>query len=232
MFLKNCECCGIQIKAKSKSKKFCSRSCILKKYFENPEKRIARQNYQKEYCNEPENKKRLKEWQKNYRQRSDIKEKHRVLAVTKYRERRKKYWEDYGKRPEVRARINQRDRNRRKIDKGYVIMDRLRRSLNHAFTKYSKTGKIMNSKKYGIDWEKVIESLKPFPENLQNFEIDHIIPLCKFDLTKNSEIIEAFSPSNLQWLTIEENRRKSGKILKEMEIIKSMKLSEGLEILK
>lgn len=70
----------------------------------------------------------------------------------------------------------------------------------------------MDSKKYGLDWEKVIQELKPFPKDIKNFEIDHILPLHSFDLNKFEEIKKAFDPSNLQWLTIEENRKKSGKI--------------------
>ena len=101
----------------------------------------------------------------------------------------------------------------RRIDQGFATEDRLRRSLHHAMTKYSKTGKIMSSKKYGINWKEIIESLKPFPENLKNFEIDHIIPLHTFNLTDEREVKIAFSPSNLQWLPKEENRRKGGKIL-------------------
>ena len=211
--MKNCEVCGIKIKAKLEKKRFCSRACQLKKYFENPEKREERREYNKAYRNKPENKRKLKEWRKNYLQKPEIKEKNRMLAVTKYRERRKKYWEEYGKRPEVRSRINEKDRVRRKIDKKYAIANRLRRSLNHALTKYSKTGKIMNSKKYGIKWEKIINSLEPFPEDIENYEIDHIKPLHSFNLENKEEIEKAFNSLNLQWLTIEENRKKSGKII-------------------
>jgi hypothetical protein len=143
----------------------------------------------------------------------ELKERHRILAVTKYREKRKEYWKEYGKRLNVRERINKKDRLRREMDKEYAIEDRLRRSLNHALNKYSKTGKIMSSKKYGIDWKEIIENLKPFPENLKNFEIDHIIPLHTFNLTNKEEVKKAFSPLNLQWLPKEENRRKGGKIL-------------------
>lgn len=214
MFLKNCESCGIEIKAKLKSKRFCSRSCLLKKYFEDPNNKKARREYNKKYVNDPENKERLKELRKKYRQRPDIKEKNRLLAVTKYRERRRKYDKEYRKRPEVKLRVNFKDRIRRRVDKKYAIIDRLRRSLNHAFAKYSKTGKIMNSKKYGIDWRKVIKSLKPFPDDLNNFEIDHIAPLYSFNLDNPKEVKKAFSPSNLQWLTIEENRIKGRKIIK------------------
>src|SRR3989344_1132962 len=102
---------------------------------------------------------------------------------------------------------------RRQTDINFLIRNRLRRSLNHALTKYSKTGKIMSSKNYGIDWKEIIESLKPFPIDLKKFEIDHIIPMHTFDLTNPEEVKKAFSPSNLQWLTIKENREKSGKIV-------------------
>lgn len=222
MIVKKCEFCGTNFKAKLEKKRFCSRSCLLKKYFEDPKKREERKEYHRNYLNNSKNKNRLKEWRKNYRQRPDIKEKNRILAVTKYRERRKKYWEDYGKRLEVRSRINEKDRIRRKIDKKYAIMDRLRRSLNHALTKYSKSGKIMNSKKYGIDWKKVVSNLKPFPKNIKRYEIDHIKPLHSFNLENKEEIKKAFDPSNLQWLTIEENRKKSGKIIYDNDDLKSL----------
>ena len=210
MILKKCEFCGGGIKTKYITKRFCDAICQRKHYNRRPE---IKEKYRL----------RIKEYRISH---PEWKEKHRILAGTKYREKRREYWKDYGRRLEVRARINEKDRMRRKVDKEYVIADRLRRSLNHAMNKYSKTGKIMSSKKYGIYWEEIIESLKPFPENLMNFEIDHIIPLCKFDLTKNEEIKKAFSPSNLQWLTKEENRRKSAKILIEKSSVNKHLLGE------
>jgi hypothetical protein len=192
---KICEFCKKQIDDNSKAKRFCGILCQRKHYNRRPEiKKKARIRMQEYRRTHPE-------W----------KIRHRILASTKYREKRAIYWKEYGKRPEVRIRINSKDRLRRKIDKKYAITDRLRRSLSHALSKYSKDGKIMSSSKYGIDWREIIESLKPFPENLKDFEIDHILPLCSFDLTNVEEIKKAFSPSNLQWLTREENRRKSGK---------------------
>lgn len=169
--------------------------------------------YNKEHHDNPENKKRLKKWREKYRQKPEVKERNRILAVTKYKEKRRAYWKDYGKRPEIRDKINEKDRIRRRIDKQYAIIDRLRRSLNHALTKYTKTGKIMSSKKYGIDWKEVINRLKSFPENIEDYEIDHITPLHSFNLEDYNEIKKAFAPSNLQWLTIKENRTKGGKII-------------------
>lgn len=48
---------------------------------------------------------------------------------------------------------------------------------------------------------------------MENYEIDHIIPLYSFDLNDSNQIQKAFSPKNLQWLTREENRKKLGKII-------------------
>jgi hypothetical protein len=222
MIIKTCEFCGIKFEAKLEKRRFCNRNCQLKKYFEDSENRIRRKEYNMQYQSNLENKIRLKKLRKEYLQRPEVKEKNRILAATKHREQRREYWKDYGKRPEVRSRINEKDRIRREVDKKYAIMDRLRRSLNHAFSKYSKTGKIMSSKKYGINWEKVIDGLKPFPENIKNFEIDHIQPLHSFNLENKEEIKKAFDSSNLQWLTINENRRKSGKIIQNYNETKSL----------
>src|SRR3989344_3003569 len=52
-------------------------------------------------------------------------------------------------------------------------------------------------------------------EYWKDYEIDHIIPLRTFKLTNPNEVKKAFNPSNLQWLTIEENRKKSGKVIQE-----------------
>jgi len=208
MILKKCEYCGNLIKAKTIRKRFCNPLCQRKHYNRLPEIR-------KKY------KRRMRAFRKN---NPEWREKNRILAVTRYKEQRQKYWKDYGKRPEVRKRINSRDKERRKIDKEYVVRDRLRRSLHHAMKKYSKTGKIMCSKKYGINWKEIIESLKPFPEKIEKFEIDHIFPLWKFELTKNEEVKKVFAPSNLQWLTKEENRKKGGKILKDIKTLNNIDL--------
>lgn len=197
--IKKCEFCGRKIETERITKRFCNRICQHKDYMRRPEIREKNRIKMKEYRREHP------EW----------KERHRILAITKHREQRAEYWKEYSKKPEVRDRIREKERLRRKTDAEFAIADRLRRSLNHALTKYSKNGKIMSSKKYGISWKEVIESLKPFPENLKNFEIDHIIPLHTFNLTKIEEVRKAFHPSNLQWLTLEENRRKSGKIMEE-----------------
>ena len=69
----------------------------------------------------------------------------------------------------------------------------------------------MPSKKYGINYKAIIEHLKPFPENISEFHIDHIKPLCSFNLEDPEEIKIAFAPENHQWLTIQENLSKGGR---------------------
>ena len=197
MIIKKCKFCQTNIKTEFKSKEFCDSICQRKHYNRRPEIK-------------EKNRIRIKEYRKTH---PEWKEKHRILAVTRYREKRAKYWKVYGKRPEVRSKIRKKESLRRKIDLEFAITDRLRLSLNHALSKYSKTGRIMSSRKYGINWQEIINSLKPFPENLSNFEIDHIIPLHTFNLTKPTEVKRAFAHSNLQWLTKEENRKKSGKLI-------------------
>ena len=43
------------------------------------------------------------------------------------------------------------------------------------------------------------------------WEIDHIKPICKFDLSNEGEMKKCFHFSNTQPLTRDENREKSGK---------------------
>ena len=199
MYVKKCEFCNKYIKTKIERKRFCNNICQRKHYNSKPEiKKI--------------NRIRTREYRRNH---PEWRERHRILAITKHRKKRAEYWKDYAKRPEVKKRIRGKEMWRRRTDLEFAVRDRLRRSLHHALTKYTKTGKIMSSRKYGIDWKEVIKSLKPFPKNISDYEIDHIIPLRTFKLTNPNEVKKAFNPSNLQWLTIEENRKKSGKVIQE-----------------
>jgi len=59
-----------------------------------------------------------------------------------------------------------------------------------------------------INRKEIIKHLRPFPKEMQQYEIDHIIPISNFDLTKKEDIIKAFSPENHQWLQKWENRIK------------------------
>lgn len=189
-----------------------------KKYQQENKEKIKKQR--EEYLQRPEVKQKAKEYRqknkekyrensKEYRQRPEV-----IVRNKKYsqenKERANERARKYSQRPEVKKRINKNKRQRIKNDIAWAIQLRISCVLRQALRNFTKTGKIKKSKDYGIDWEAVIEHLKPFPEDLSKFHIDHIIPLCSFDLTNPEEIKRAFAPENHQWLTAQENMIKGG----------------------
>ena len=96
---------------------------------------------------------------------------------------------------------------------GNRVKINLRSRFKNALYHYSKTGKLLSSKQCGIDYYKIMEHLKPFPNNIKDYHIDHIKPLCSFDFNDIEQIKIAFAPENHQWLTKEENMKKGGRIL-------------------
>jgi hypothetical protein len=191
-----CEFCKKDLSSLGVERRFCGALCQRKHYNRRPEIR--------EKC-----RLRVREYRRTH---PEWREKHRILQ-SKYKEKRKLYRSGYFKRPEVKAKMRDRARVLRKNNPNFAIAERLRKSLRHALTKYSDNGKMMSSKRYGINWKEVIEHLKPFPINIEDYEIDHIIPLHTFNLTDIKEVKRAFSPENLQWLTKYENRSKGGRII-------------------
>jgi hypothetical protein len=113
--------------------------------------------------------------------------------------------------------INIKKKQRMKVDKEFKTRSILRTNFSNSLKRYTSLGKIQKSSKYGFDMEKVIQHLKPFPEDIFYYHIDHIRPLHTFkfqnkDGTQNiEEIKKAFSPKNLQWLPCSENQSKGGK---------------------
>jgi len=105
------------------------------------------------------------------------------------------------------------NRIRAATDECFKIKRLLRSRMCDAFKKYSIKGKIMSSKKYGVDFQAIFEYLGPCPGNRGDYHIDHIIPLCSFNFDDPSQVKLAFAPQNHQWLTKEENMKKGSKIL-------------------
>lgn len=108
--------------------------------------------------------------------------------------------------------IKAKKRQRFKQDNEFAIKIRLASCLYSALKRFTKLGKITSSIKYGIDYGAIIEHLKPFPKDISNYHIDHIKPLCSFNLNKKEEVKMAFDKGNLQWLLAKENRIKNGKV--------------------
>lgn len=184
-------------------------------YYNNLEKqRIRSKNYNqknklKEKLHKREyykkNKEKISQRTKKYRDRHKIKLK---VYHKNYYEKNKKKLQDNRKK-------------RQKIDKEFLISCRLHALLGNVFRNFIKTGKVYSSKKYGINYKEIIEHLKPFPEDLSKYHIDHIRPICSFkfvnpdDSTNLEEVKKAFAPENHQWLTAEENMSKASRDKKE-----------------
>ncbi|MFA5048413.1 MAG: hypothetical protein WC516_05330 [Patescibacteria group bacterium] len=76
---------------------------------------------------------------------------------------------------------------------------------------YSTEVKKYSSRKYGINYYKIVEFLGDCPGNWEDYQIDHIFPVSAFDFNDLEQIKIAFSPENHRWLKKEENLSKSNK---------------------
>jgi len=186
-----------------------------------------RSNYDKKYYEK--NKRKIKKYLKNYYQQNKEKIKAKSRARHKiFREEIKKNKKIYCQKNKEKLSLMKRKwklKNKKKMldwEKGYNIKKRkedpnfnmkhrLRSRLNVVLKKYGKRKKFPASK-YGIDYEKIINHLKPFPKNIHEFHVDHIKPLCTFDLTDPIQIKKAFAPQNHQWLLACDNLKKGGRL--------------------
>ncbi len=132
-------------------------------------------------------------------------------------DRIKEYQREY--KIDNRDRRNTLNRDKMKMDSEYRARCLLRGRFLKAVKHYTKTGKIRKSKDYGIDYDKIINHLKPFPADTSLYHIDHIKPLRSFNLEDPDEIKKAFAPENHQWLLAEENLKKGGKLEEQEELL-------------
>jgi|WetSurMetagenome_2_1015567.scaffolds.fasta_scaffold03042_6 hypothetical protein len=107
------------------------------------------------------------------------------------------------------------DSNRRKKDPMFVLIGRVRNRINYSIKNKSNS----SQKLIGCTWEflhNYLES-KFLPgmswENRSKWHIDHIRPLCSFDLTDPVQQKEACHYTNLQPLWATDNLRKGRKCL-------------------
>lgn len=84
----------------------------------------------------------------------------------------------------------------------------LRTRLNESFRRFSRNGKKTSSKKYGVDFQKIIDHIGPCPGPRDQYHVDHIIPISLFDHDDVEQVLLAWAPKNHQWLTVTENRAK------------------------
>ena len=106
---------------------------------------------------------------------------------------------------------------RRKIDKQFRLKKTLRSRLGHAIKGNFKAGSAVGDLGCSIEFFKQYLESKFQPGMTWNnwsrtgWHIDHIIPLCKFDLSNEVELKKACHYSNMQPMWREDNLRKSGK---------------------
>jgi hypothetical protein len=185
----------------------------MKLYAQRKEVKIRRKEYMKNYhktyeeTNKDKISKRKKEQYKNNKEQMDKKH-------NEWKKNNKDKWnkykiEYYNKNKDKIIAYGYRWEKDMKIKSiEFRIMKSLRDRLKEAFRKYSKFGKIMTSREYGIDYKLIIEHLKPFPKDRNLYHIDHIKPLCSFDLTNPEEVKKAMAPDNFRWLLAKDNLHK------------------------
>ena len=192
----------------------------MKEYYQRNKEKIV--EWKKKYYQR--NKEKILKQSKEYGQRPEVKARRRELiqrpeVKAKVKSRMKEYHKEYYQKPEVKAKVKSRMKeylkeylkNRYSQDKNFNIQIRLRSLLGRALKRYTKTGKITSASKYGINYKAIIKHLKPFPEDISKCHVDHIKPLCSFNLEDPEEIKKAFAPENHQWLTAQENMVKGGR---------------------
>jgi len=199
--MKKCGVCGIEkdIKDFSKQKNQLSHRCKLctsdynKKYYQKNQSKLKERTQQ--FRNQ--NPEYMKKWRQDNKQKV---------------QQQKRDWLNKN-----RTLINEKERNKRKINPAYKIKKNLRRRVNQVITRNDKSNTTMNL--IGCSIYELLQHLEnQFTDgmswdNYGKWHIDHIKPCASFDLTNPEEQKKCFHYSNLQPLWAADNIRKSDKVL-------------------
>jgi hypothetical protein len=185
----------------------------MKEYYQENKKQILERNKQWREKNKKQilKKKKEKYWKNREVYLKRMKEnwkKNGTNYLEDGRIRHKIWYEE--NRSLALKKISEYQKIKKKQDPNFKLMRNLRRLLNQSINYYERKGIILKSKKYPIDFQSIIDYLSPFPDR-KIFQIDHIKPLCSFDLTDPEQIKIAFSPENHQWLLAQDNLKKGRK---------------------
>ncbi len=177
----------------------------VKRWRENNKEK--RDKYIKEYEKRPEVIKKRKDWYQKIKSDERFKERRRInqrkyVSQDRVKIMYKSYMKEYG---------NIYAKKRRAEDEYFRRVERLRNRFTSAILRVFKGIKLRKSSSYGIDFHKIAKHLGECPGKKEDYHIDHIKPICSFDLTKDSEVRKAFAPENHQWLTKKENQKKGGR---------------------
>jgi len=152
----------------------------------------------------------VEKFNRSSRDRSGLQPKCKICDVGYYRDNRVKIIEQH----------NEYAKNKRKVDPNFKSKINLRRATLRLFKmarkrKSERTLKILGVSSYEDALNRLLKTM-PEGYTLQDFldgklVIDHKIPLAWFDLTIESELMEAGNINNLQLLTAQDNLTKSAK---------------------
>jgi len=219
-----CKWCKIEIENnKNNFKNWCNRKCWRKEYYY----RNRKTNIEKTRKWVLNNKEKVKAYKKEL-YRTSGKQKERILLsendrrinkreyCRKYNQtpQRVKYNHDRRRLPEVRKYMREHWKKWAKKNKEQLrIRSRLQNRL-HYYLKRIRLNPDYDIKEVARDKISLSSVAKYLLERLpedfykKNYHIDHIIPLCAFDLTKEEQLKEAFSLENHQWLLAIDNLKK------------------------
>jgi DNA modification methylase len=148
----------------------------------------------------------LKKYSKSYW------EKNKEVLNKKNKQRNIENWKTRTpeQKEEYRLHKNIWEKNKKKEDIQFAVKKRLRLRVWQSFKGIRK----QTSDELGIDYDDIVKHLNKtlpidYKLNPSKYEIDHIIPLCSFDLTNSEEAKKAFAPNNHQWLLAEDNAKKT-----------------------
>jgi hypothetical protein len=199
--MKKCGVCGIEknIKDFSKQKNQSSYRCkqctsdYNRKYYQKNQSKLKEKTQQFR----TENPEYMKQWRQNNKQKI---------------QKQKRDWLNKN-----RTLINEKERNKRKINPAYKIKKNLRRRVNQVITRNDKSNSTMNL--IGCSIYELLQHIeKQFTDgmswnNYGQWHIDHIKPCASFDLTDTEQQKRCFNYTNLQPLWAVDNIRKSDKVL-------------------
>jgi hypothetical protein len=194
----------------------------MKKYGignEEKTKKYRKKHYEQ---NKEEMKERSKEYRKSHKEYykkigKTYWENNKETLNEKNKQRNRKNWKlrTLEEKERYRTHKNTYEKRKRVEDLQWAIKKRLRLRVWQAFRGIRKD----SSDEMGINYNLIIEHLKKttpsdYVVDPSKYAIDHIIPLCSFDLTNREEVKKAFAPENHQWLLFEENSRKVAEDIK------------------
>lgn len=154
-----------------------------------------------------------------YKHYHEVRKIEKANYYKKYREKNKEYFNNYSHNHyhSNKELYREWEKNRLANDKEFRLKKNIGARINGALNTYNTLKKDRTIEYLGCNMEEYtlyLESKFTNQMNWDNYgiewEIDHIKPICKFDLSTESQLYECFHYKNTQPLSKQENREKSG----------------------